>query len=78
MGTVVISKPAVGMAMLTRITAMGDMRHFERMERVAKPERRPVGIPFADLESSSPLSRRLSTASYFSLGRRTPRAGSAN
>ncbi len=73
-GTVVISKPAVGMALLTRITAMGDMRHFERMERMAKPGRRPAAILFADLESSSPLSRRLSTASYFSLGRRMARA----
>jgi class 3 adenylate cyclase len=73
-GTVVISKPAVGMALLTRITAMGDMRHFERMERMAKPGRRPAAILFADLESSSPLSRRLSTASYFTLGRRMARA----
>lgn len=74
MGTVVINKPAVGMALLTRITAMGDMRHFERMESMAKPGRRPAAILFADLESSSPLSRRLSTASYFSLGRRMARA----
>ena len=73
-GTVVICKPAVGMAHLTRITAMGDMRHFEHIERVAKPGRRPAGILFSDLESSSPLARRLSTASYFSLGRRMARA----
>ena len=73
-GTVVISKPAVGMALLARITAMGDMRHFERMEHVAKPGRRPAAILFADLESSSPLSRRLSTASYFAVGRRMTRA----
>ncbi len=72
-GNVAVSKPAVGMALLSRITAMGDMRHFERMERVAKPGRRPAAILFADLESSSPLSRRLSTASYFSLGRRMAR-----
>jgi class 3 adenylate cyclase len=73
-GEVAVCKPAVGMALLTRITAMGDMRHFERMEQVAKPGRRPAAILFADLESSSPLSRRLSTASYFSLGRRIARA----
>jgi class 3 adenylate cyclase len=72
-GTVVISKPAVGMAVLARITAMGDLRHFERMERVAKPARRSAAVLFADLEASSPLSRRLSTASYFALGRRIAR-----
>lgn len=75
-GTVVICKPAAGMALITRITAMGDLRHFERMERVARPGRRPAAILFADLESSSTLSRRLSTASYFSLGRRL--AGAAD
>ena len=73
-GTVTVSKPAVGMALLARITAMGDIRHFERMEQVAKPGRRPAAILFADVESSSPLSRRLSTARYFSLGRRIARA----
>jgi hypothetical protein len=73
-GTVVISKPAVGMAVLARITATGDLRHFDRMEQVARPGRRPAAILFADLEASSPLARRLSTASYFSLGRRMARA----
>lgn len=72
-GTVVISKPAVGMAVLARITAMGDLRHLERMEQVARPGRRPAAVLFADLEASSPLSRRLSTASYFALGRRMAR-----
>jgi class 3 adenylate cyclase len=72
-GTVVISKLAVGMAVLARITAMGDLRHFERMERVARPGRRPAAVLFADLEASSPLSLRLSTASYFALGRRIAR-----
>jgi class 3 adenylate cyclase len=44
------------------------------MQRVAKPARRPAAILFADLEASSPLARRLSTASYFALGRRLVRA----
>lgn len=48
--------------------------HFERMQSVAKPGRRPAAILFADLEASSPLARRLSTASYFALGRRMARA----
>jgi class 3 adenylate cyclase len=73
-GTALLNKPAVGMAALTRITAMGDQRHFERMERVARAGRRPAAVLFADLESSSPLARRLSTASYFALGRRMTRA----
>lgn len=39
-----------------------------------QPARRPAAILFADLEASSPLARRLSTASYFALGRRLVRA----
>lgn len=73
-GTVLINKPAVGMAVLARMTALGDEGHFERLERVATPARRSAAILFADLESSSPLARRLSTAAYFSLVRRLARA----
>ena len=73
-GMAVVTKPAVGMAILTRITGMGDPRHFERTERVARSGRRATAVLFADLESSSPLSRRLSTASYFALVRRMARA----
>jgi len=73
-GTVQINKPAVGMAVLTRMTAMGDLRHFERVASVAKPGRRSAAVLFADLESSSPLAKRLSTASYFTLVRRLARA----
>lgn len=73
-GTAILNKPAVGMGTLTRITAMGDLRHFRRMEQVAKPGRRPAAVLFADLESSSMLSRRLSTAGYFALVRRLARA----
>ncbi len=73
-GTVMLRKPAASMAVLGAMAAGGDLRHFERMEQVAKPDRRPAAILFADLESSSSLARRLSTASYFSLGRRMARA----
>ena len=73
-GTAWISKPAVGMSIITRMTALGDLRHFERMDAVAKPGRRAAAVLFADLESSSPLSRRLSTSSYFGLVRRLARA----
>jgi class 3 adenylate cyclase len=44
------------------------------MTQVAKAGRRPAAILFADLEGSSALARRLSTASYFALGRRLARA----
>ncbi len=40
---------------------------------MAKAARRPAAVLFADLEGSTPLSRRLSTASYFSLARRLVR-----
>jgi class 3 adenylate cyclase len=73
-GTVVSFKPAAGMAVLTSMASAGDLRHFERMQHVAKAGRRPAAILFADLEASSPLARRLSTASYFALGRRLVRA----
>jgi class 3 adenylate cyclase len=44
------------------------------MQQVAKAARRPAAVLFADLESSSALARRLSTAGYFALGRRLARA----
>ena len=73
-GTAVITKPAAGMATLGAMTAVGDAGHFQRMLQVSKAGRRPAAVLFADLESSSPLARRLSTASYFALGRRMVRA----
>jgi class 3 adenylate cyclase len=73
-GTASLLKPAVGMAALVRMTALGDLGHLERMDRVAKAGRRAAAVLFADLESSSPLSRKLSTASYFTLVRRLARA----
>ena len=73
-GTAMVSKPAAGMAMLGAMTFTADLRHVARMGAVAKAGRRPAAILFADLEASSPLARRLSTASYFALGRRLVRA----
>jgi class 3 adenylate cyclase len=73
-GTVMIMKPAAGMGILATMAAGGDLKHFERMQSVAKPARRPAAILFADLEGSSSLARRLSTAGYFALGRRLVRA----
>ncbi len=73
-GTAMIAKPAPSMSVLATVAALGDLQHFERMQSVAKAGRRPAAVLFADLEASSPLARRLSTASYFSLGRRIARA----
>ena len=73
-GIALTYKPAAGMTVLATIAGSGDLRHFERMQRVARPARRPAAVLFADLEASSAIARRLSTASYFSLGRRLARA----
>ncbi len=73
-GTMLISKPAADMATLGAMTISADRRHVERMQRVAEARRRPAAILFADLEGSYQLARRLSTASYFALGRRLVRA----
>lgn len=73
-GVAAVSKPAAGMSVLATITSAGDLRHFERVQRLAKHARRPAAILFADLEGSSPLARALSTSSYFALGRRIVRA----
>ncbi|HUW03482.1 MAG TPA: adenylate/guanylate cyclase domain-containing protein [Acidimicrobiales bacterium] len=72
-GTVITMKPAIGMTTLSRLAIYSDPGHLERMQRVASPARRPAAILFADLEGSSPLARRLSTAAYFSLTRRLVR-----
>ncbi len=73
-GTTMISKPAAGMATLGAMASMADLGHLQRMQSVSQPARRPAAVLFADLEASSPLARRLSTASYFALGRRLVRA----
>lgn len=67
-GTALLYKPAAGMTTLSSLAAQGDLRHFARMQGVARPARRPAAILFADLEGSSSLARRLSTAGYFALG----------
>lgn len=73
-GTVLVGKPTVGMSTLIGMAHARDVPHLERMERLSRAGRRSAAILFADLEGSSPLSRRLSTARYFSLGRRLVRA----
>jgi len=48
--------------------------HVQRTFSMGRARRRPGAVLFADLESSSALARRLSTASYFALIRRLVRA----
>jgi len=73
-GALMVFKPAASMAMLGAHASMGDPRHFDLMQKVSQAGRRPAAILFADLEGSSALARRLSTASYFAVGRRLTRA----
>jgi class 3 adenylate cyclase len=73
-GNLVQVKPNLGMSTIAAMVMQGDARHFERMNAVAQAGRRPAAMLFADLEHSSELARRLSTASYFALIRRLVRA----
>ena len=73
-GTVLFGKPAAGMSVLATMAFQRDPQLLARMRQVAQAGRRPAAILFGDLESSSTLARRLSTASYFTLGRRIVRA----
>jgi class 3 adenylate cyclase len=66
--------PAAGMAQLAAATYTADLEHLERMRVVEHADRRPAAILMADLEASSPLARRLSTARYFAFVRRLVRA----
>ncbi len=73
-GVCVVVKPTVGMSQLFAAAATADLGHLERMRIVEHPDRHPAAILMADLEASSPLARRLSTAQYFAFGRRWVRA----
>jgi class 3 adenylate cyclase len=73
-GCCLLVKPAAGMSQLAMAAAAADLTHLERMRLVDSPDRRPAAILMADLEASSPLARRLSSAQYFAFGRRLVRA----
>jgi class 3 adenylate cyclase len=73
-GVVIVIKPAAGMSQLAAAAATADLGHLERMRLVERADRRPAAILIADLEASSPLARRVSTAQYFAFGRRLVRA----
>jgi class 3 adenylate cyclase len=66
--------PAAGMSQLAAAAYTLDLAHLERTRAVERADRRPAAILMADLEASSPLARRLSTATYFAFGRRLVRA----
>ena len=68
------AKPALGMDVIGSLLSNADVGHLSRMHVVGRAARRPAAVLFADLEGSTPLSKRLSTASYFSLARRLVRA----
>ena len=73
-GSFTVGKPTAGMSTLIGMAHARDVPHLERMERLSRAGRRSAAILFADLEGSSSLSRRMSTARFFTLGRRLVRA----
>ena len=73
-GVCILLKPGAGMSQLAAASYVADRAHLERMQLVERADRRPAAILMADLEASSPLARRLSTAKYFAFGRRLVRA----
>ena len=66
LGILRFARSAIPESLLSRL-GRGDIRHFERMDRVREPGRRQASILFADLEASTALSRRLSSRGYFTL-----------
>jgi class 3 adenylate cyclase len=72
-GTVHVTKPAVGMNTIGMLAGAGDLGHFARMRQLASAGRRPAAVLFADLEGSAPLAKRLPTATYLMLVRRLTR-----
>jgi hypothetical protein len=68
--TAMVCKPAAGMATLASVIPRAIPATSPAHAAGLPRWRRPAAILLADLEGSTPLSRRLSTASYFSLGRR--------
>jgi class 3 adenylate cyclase len=73
-GFCALAKPAAGMSQVAAAVYTVDAAYLERMQAVEHADRRPAAILMADLEASSPLARRLSSASYFAFSRRLVRA----
>ena len=68
LGTALLYAPDLPASILLMVTR-GDRDMFARMARLADPGRRRAAILFADLQSSTDLSRRLPSAAYFRLVR---------
>ena len=66
LGTLFVYGPALPASVLT-LVARGDLGMFQRMAKLVEPGRHRAAILFADLQSSSELSRRLPSAAYFKL-----------
>jgi class 3 adenylate cyclase len=66
LGLLRFARSSIPESLLSRL-GRGDLSHFERMDRVHEPARRPAAILFADLGRSTALSRTLSSRSYFEL-----------
>ena len=66
LGTALIYTPALPASILMMVSR-GDQDMFARMARLVEPGRRRAAILFADLQSSTDLSRRLPSAAYFRL-----------
>jgi hypothetical protein len=69
-GTILLAKPALPAGIIAETLFQRDPDSLHRMFAMSGAGRRAGAVMFADLESSSALARRLSTASYFSLVRR--------
>lgn len=73
-GTILLVRPALPAGIIAETLFQRDPDYLQRMFAMSGARRRVGAVLFADLESSSALARRLSTASYFSLVRRIVRA----
>jgi class 3 adenylate cyclase len=72
-GTMLLAKPALPAGIVAETLFQRDPDYLHRMFAMSGAGRRAGAVMFADLEGSSALARRLSTASYFSLVRRIVR-----
>jgi class 3 adenylate cyclase len=68
LGTLMLYAPALPASILL-LVSRGDPGMFGRMAQLIEPGRQRAAILFADLQSSTGLSRRLPTAAYFRLVR---------
>jgi class 3 adenylate cyclase len=73
-GTALIGQPAMPVSLVGVMMGALDVEYLDRMMTMLAAGRRPAAILMADIERSSLLSKRLSTAHYFALARRMVRA----